>query len=661
MRYQSITSDINTVRDAWNTLVKKGIPPQEQIRSEVAASWKRSMDFSVDPYDGLCKDVLERTELSVLLQEKKKMIETAKPIMKTLYKSVQGNSFVVVLTSENGRILEMIGDDEVIQSAKEINFTTGANWCEASVGTNAIGTCLALDKPVQIAGAEHFCQKHHPWFCSAAPIHEYSGDIIGCLNLSCSVERDYKKDQGMVVAAVRAIENQLHRGETQEKLLEAHKQLTAVMSSISEGIMSVDQNGIITHVNAAFSRMFGAHASALVGAKVQDVLQGKKQIQEVLETGQRCMEEELRIEKDHKQINCTFSATPILSRAGKVGGAVLVFREMKQVHQMINKMAGSQARYRFTDIVGNSGKIKKVIQKGKSVAQSPSTVLVLGESGTGKEMVAQAIHNASDRRDAPFVALNCAAMPRELIQSELFGYREGSFTGALKGGRPGKFELADGGTLFLDEIGDMPLDMQVNLLRVLQENSVMRVGGDHAIPVDVRLIAATNKNLQEEVENGEFRQDLYYRLNVVSVTIPPLRERGEDIHQLVNYFCDKIALKLGKQIDTIEGDVYRLLERYQWPGNVRELENVLEYAINMLQGSVLTSDLLPAYLENNLHPNYEEKDPEANFTLQQIEAEAIRKAIQRNNGKISAAAQELGIARNTLYEKMKKYQINRDV
>ena len=195
MRYQSIIPEINTVREAWELCVKTGVPPQELLRSEIAASWKRSLDFSVDPHGGICEDVLERRELSVLLQEKKSMIDIARPIMKTLYKSVQGNSFVVVLTSEKGRILEMIGDGDVLRSAKEISFTIGADWSEASVGTNAIGTCLALDKPVQIAGAEHFCQKHHPWFCSSAPIHEYSGGIIGCLNLSCSVERYYKKDQ----------------------------------------------------------------------------------------------------------------------------------------------------------------------------------------------------------------------------------------------------------------------------------------------------------------------------------------------------------------------------------------------------------------------------------------------------------------------------------
>ncbi|SDY33410.1 sigma-54-dependent Fis family transcriptional regulator [Tindallia californiensis] len=659
MDYQSIASENDMARKAWESCLIHGVPPHELLRNDIADSWNRSMSFSVDPYNGTCKDVFCRQKLSFLLQEKKNLIDIARPIMKTLYKSVQGNSFVVVLSNEGGRILEMIGDDEVLRSATSMNFMVGADWSEASVGTNAIGTCLALDKPVQVAGAEHFCLKHHLWFCSAAPIHAYSGKMIGCLNLSCSVERDYKRDQGMVVAAVRAIENQLHKGETQEKLLEAHKHLTAVMSSISEGIMSVSQSGEITHVNAAFTRMFETHASTLIGSQIQDVLKSKHHIQEVLETGQRCLEEELQIEKDQKQIHCTYSATPILSRSGKVRGAVLVFREMKQVHHMINKIAGSQARYRFTDIIGNSIKIKKVIQKGKSVSQSPSTVLILGESGTGKEMIAQAIHNASDRRDAPFVALNCAAMPRELIQSELFGYREGAFTGASKGGRPGKFELADGGTLFLDEIGDMPLDMQVNLLRVLQENSVLRIGGEYAVPVDVRLIAATNKNLQQEVEKGEFRQDLFYRLNVVTVTIPPLRERGEDLHQLVDYFCDKIALKLGKQVHRIEEQLYQKLKSYQWPGNVRELENVLEYAINMLEGTVLTVELLPAYLEKGPHQRYWEKEGELIQSLQEIEAEAIIKSIHRHNGKITAVAKELGIARNTLYEKMKKYHINK--
>lgn len=660
MRNRPMVLENDSLREAWEICVKTKIPPVDLLRSEVAASWKRSLDLSIDPYDGVCKKVMERQDVPKLLQKNKNILDIARPIMKTLYKSVQGNSFVVVLTDEKGQVLEMIGDEEVLQASKSIRFTVGANWSEASVGTNAIGTCLMLDKPLAIAGAEHFCKKHHPWFCSSAPIHEYSGSIIGCLNLSCSVKRNYKKDQGIVVAAVRAIENQLHRGETQEKLLEAHKHLTTVMSSISEGIMSLDEKRRITHVNAAFGRMFGAHVSHLIGVDAAAILQENKRISHVLKTGQPCLEEELRIETDQKQIHCTFSATPILTRFGQVKGAVLVFREMKQVHQMIHKIAGSQARYRFKDIIGTSSQIKKVMQKGKHVAQGPSTVLVLGESGTGKEMIAQAIHNASDRRDAPFVALNCAAMPRELIQSELFGYREGAFTGASKGGRPGKFELADGGTVFLDEIGDMPLDMQANLLRVLQENSVLRVGGDYAIAIDVRLVAATNKNLQEQVARGEFRQDLFYRLNVVSITVPPLRERREDIHLLVSYFCDKIALKLGKPIYTIEDEVYQRLESYDWPGNVRELENVVEYAINMVQGSTLTLDLLPPYLGVASHYSHQEKSEKNEIqSLEQIEAQAIREAIGRNKGKVSATAAQLGIARNTLYEKMKKYHIKK--
>jgi transcriptional regulator with PAS, ATPase and Fis domain len=300
--------------------------------------------------------------------------------------------------------------------------------------------------------------------------------------------------------------------------------------------------------------------------------------------------------------------------------------------------------------------MRETLEKAKRVARSPSTVLVLGESGTGKELFAQAIHNASDRRDRPFVSVNCGAIPAELIQSELFGYAEGAFTGAKKGGRRGKLETANGGSVFLDEIGDMPLEMQVNLLRVLEEKAIMRVGENKVVPVDVRIIAATNRSLYEEVSRGRFREDLFYRLNVISIIIPPLRERQGDVILLTNYYIDRISRKVGKNVESVEPAVFATLEAYHWPGNVRELANAIEYAVNLLPGEELKLSHLPPHLKKKQAVRTAVDDIEI-MSLALVEKKAIENALIHFSGNITKVAGALGIGRNTLYDKMRKYGI----
>jgi len=306
------------------------------------------------------------------------------------------------------------------------------------------------------------------------------------------------------------------------------------------------------------------------------------------------------------------------------------------------------------DIIGESNTIRQSIEKAKRVASGPSTILILGESGTGKELFAQAIHGASDYRSGPFVPVNCGAIPRELIQSELFGYTDGSFTGAKRGGCAGKFETANGGTLFLDEIGEMPLEMQINLLRVLEEKAIVPVGGKNAIPINVRIIAATNKSLFEEVSKGRFREDLYYRLNVISITLPPLRAREGDIRLLVQYWAENISRKLDLDIKRMAPDLLSRLENYHWPGNVRELVNAVEHAVNISPNEEILVKHLPAYLRKK---HFEKPRPGAGriMTLSVLEKDAIKKALLFYNGNITKASKALGIGRNTLYDKMKKY------
>lgn len=309
------------------------------------------------------------------------------------------------------------------------------------------------------------------------------------------------------------------------------------------------------------------------------------------------------------------------------------------------------AKYNFDHIVGESPKIKDSIQLAKRAAQSMSLVLLEGESGTGKELFAQAIHNHSNRNEGPFIAINCGALPKTLIESELFGYEAGAFTGAKTQGQPGKFELANGGTLFLDEIGELPLDSQTSLLRVLQDYTITRIGALKSLPIDVRIIAATNKNLQEEVQKGTFRLDLFYRINVIDIHIPPLRERPEDVEVLAQHYLLKLATKLGYPVLRLSPEVKQIFYEYTWPGNVRELINVLERAFHLIEKEVILPEHLPQQLKNII-------EFEGNrFLLENAEESLIKSALIQTENNISQAAVLLGIGRATLYRKIGKYNI----
>jgi transcriptional regulator with PAS, ATPase and Fis domain len=296
-----------------------------------------------------------------------------------------------------------------------------------------------------------------------------------------------------------------------------------------------------------------------------------------------------------------------------------------------------------------------MIRQGKRVALTNYNVLITGESGTGKELMAQAIHNASNRSHMPFIAINCGALPRGLIVSELFGYDGGSFTGSKKEGNPGKFELADGGTIFLDEIGDMPLDVQVTLLRVIQEKEVIRIGGSKPKKTDVRIIAATNKNLEEEVLNKTFRRDLFYRLNVLAINMPSLRNRQEDLELLINNILERIISETNKPHLTIDGPAMNLLKSYDWPGNIRELENVLERAANNNENFIISYHDLPLNF-----PQGDIKESPDIPIIERKQMDLIMDTLRETHGNIKQTAEKLGIARNTIYRKMEKYNIPSD-
>lgn len=374
-----------------------------------------------------------------------------------------------------------------------------------------------------------------------------------------------------------------------------------------------------------------------------------------------------------KDINFNCDIRKIYSSSNEDLGFILVLRELRTVNRFIS----NDAVYKFHHIIGESEALKSVINLAKEVSISPSTILISGESGSGKELLAQSIHNESLRKNEPFIAINCGAIPKSLIESELFGYEDGTFTGAKRGGKPGKFELANGGTIFLDEIGEMPLEMQVHLLRVLQEGTITRIGGKSPINVNVRVIAATNKNLKEEIKNGRFREDLFYRLNVIPLKVPPLKDRLGDVPILIDYFLEDKSKKLNKPIPPISQRLFKKMISYCWPGNIRELENCVEnivnlngetsYEMNFDECTCLAFDNLGNPIEHNCddttcaicNPKDTKECQEPLKSLLELEKLEIKKALKFFDGNMTKVSKSLGISRNALYNKIKRYNIKK--
>ncbi|MDI3535294.1 MAG: sigma-54 dependent transcriptional regulator, acetoin dehydrogenase operon transcriptional [Thermosediminibacterales bacterium] len=643
------------IKRAWQNYVERGIIDENTVRPIIRRSWKRCKLLNVDPYNGRGTIFLTDEKLKERRERRKEVIEIARPMMENLYKLVEGSGFVVIFGDEDGFLLEVIGDPEVVERGAGLNFVKGVNWSEKYVGTNAIGTTLVEDQPIQVVAAEHYCQYHHTWTCSAAPIHDPDGRLIGMLNMSGHYSKVHSHTLGMVVAAVQSIENQLRVKRESEKVFNLNEYLKATFQSITEGLISLDEKGYISDLNFIAEKMLGVKAKSLLGKHVSETVIKGLDLEEILMTGKGYMDRQMSIDVNGQTMYFTVTARTIIDKNCNVIGVVTSLREMKRITKLVHKVVGAQANFKFNDIIGESRQIKDCIKLGILAAKSSSNLLIEGESGTGKELFAQAVHNASLRNSGPFVAINCAAIPRELLESELFGYESGSFTGAHKEGRPGKFELADGGTILLDEIGDMPLELQAKLLRVLQEKSITRIGGLKAIPVNVRVIAVTNRDLAKEVKNKNFRSDLYYRLNVLYIKIPPLRKRREDIPLLIQHFLNKNRQKLAtnKKI-RFSREAVDILENYNWPGNVRELENVIERAVNIVEGDLITQEHLPDYLITDFKekPSVDQINP-----LEETEKNMILNALKSYKGNISKAARALGIGRTTLYRKIKKYNL----
>lgn len=496
------------------------------------------------------------------------------------------------------------------------------------------------------------------------------GTAIGVISLTAysqkqrnSLLKRQKALQSFLEKISELIRSTLAEYELIQKLSTLVEQLETLIYCVHEGVLAIDNKGKIIHLNRSAEELLHLNGSKVKGKSVEKVISGLP-LREVLKNDKGYTDRELFLKVAGKRINTMSTARPV-KKSGEIIGAVVTFRDMRDVNRFVYEMSSHQEHIYLDDICTCNPTMLKLKEKAQLISHSDSTVLIQGESGTGKELFARAIHSESHRKDGPFITINCAAIPDNLLESELFGYEGGAFTGAHKKGKPGKFELANGGTIFLDEIGDMSLHLQAKLLRVLEERKVDRVGGIKPIPIDVRVIAATNRNLEEMVSTGEFRQDLYFRLNVIPIFIPPLRERQEDIPLLVKFFLDKYKSILRKDhIKGITSQALDVLKQYTWPGNVRELENAIEYAINIeTETNIHLSSLPPKILKASFYneKNKKSEDRESIIPLAEMERRMIIKALKRFGNSLEGkkrAAKTLGIDLSTLYRKLKKIKEN---
>jgi sigma-54 dependent transcriptional regulator, acetoin dehydrogenase operon transcriptional activator AcoR len=644
-------SDSASLLDSWRRFaVQNEEILGRQLRPFILESWQRSRAFGIDPYRRSGCICVEPHELARRKTLRADLLEAAVPYLHELYKIIKGSKSLITLTDEAGVVLEVVSDDEIREM---INFPRqGTVHHEKVIGTSGIGTSIAVDRPVQIHAEEHWLQDNHGWSCNSSTIHR-KGGIIGCLNLSCPLERSHEHSLGLIVASVNAIERELElTASLTEKQGLIHQQ-NAVLELVDTGIILIDRQGVILKTNRMAQDLLRVD-SEIVGRSVSQTLTTGIDFLALMASGHSLNDQETAVKLKGKQVYLSFSTALVRSGTG-IEAMVIRVRESKSILKMVNRITGSHAIYTFDDITGTSPELLKCISLAKMANRNCANVLILGESGTGKELFAHAIHNDSSRNSGPFVAINCGALSRDLIQSELFGYEGGAFTGAKKEGNPGKLELADGGTLFLDEIGELPLDAQVNLLRVLQTGEVTRLGAKHTKSVDVRVITATNKDVYRAVEEKTFRDDLFYRINTFAIKLPALRERAGDIRTLANIFLEKFSRDMRKAYVGIEEDVYAIFDEYSWPGNIRELANVIDRAIAVAETPLIRVCDLPAAMQDTARNR---PVPVSNGkNLAELEHDCLLQLLTETGGNLREVARRMGVARSTVYNKIKNMRI----
>ncbi len=634
----------------------RSIKNRYNIHDFVLESWKRSREYSVDPNKQKNTELLNKSQIANLRKANRKLIEASVPAMQDLYKITKKTGFCISLADEQGVLLEIVGSEKAKRFVASGDFIEGSDWSEEAMGTNAVGTVLKIGRPIHIYGYEHYCKYACTCTCSAAPIYDENKGIIGVLNLTGPYKLMNPHTLGAVQSTAKAIERKLKLVDLYKQAEKSNVLRKAIIESMTGYLIVFDSGGKVIQYNESAKELLGIDGESRFDFK-KHIEKKNFTLMSLLNRKNAVYGETINF-KTPKGLNKKFivNVTPLKKETDReIQGHVV---SMIETHNVVRTIIKSKANITFDNLIGESSSFKYAVNQAKLSATSDSNVLLLGESGVGKDLFAQSIHNAGPRKRQTFFAINCAAVPRELLSSELFGYDEGAFTGARKNGNPGKFELADRGTIFLDEIGESPLDFQASLLRVLEEKAVVRLGGRERIPFDVRIISATNKNIFDEIKNNNFRHDLYYRIGVITIQIPPLRERKEDIPLLADHLMKSISQRFGKDIKKIDPKVMDILVGHKWPGNVRELSNVIERAVSMAVNPTITKDLLPFELQKEVPVGIEMPLWDETPSKAKAEAQLIQSYLIKFDYNKTKTAKALKISRSSLYRKINGYKLS---
>ncbi|OSX98515.1 sigma-54-dependent Fis family transcriptional regulator [Bacillus cereus] len=606
----------------WKKFVDEGVLDSNRINERISESWYRCKQANVNPHMNKGQKILS----SDIFQDQKKkseiFLDIAIPQIQNMRKTIDELQMMALLIDPDGYVLSLSGNQQTLKRAKHINFIEGVKWTEAAVGTNAIGTALEIEEAIMISGTEHYSVASHSWSCAASPIHNDDGKLIGVLDFSCPIEFSHPYMLGMVTSIAHAIERECSIRVHQNELHLIHRFLDVIDS---------DEQVVICN-----------HRDVIVSAS--------KRVRERVCNWSRMKLEDLI----HNGLKSKLEV-PVYSNDRMIGKCIYL-KENKQANLFSNFPFINGIT--FPGVIGTSSVFQHTLEEIKLVSPTDASVYVCGETGVGKEYVARAIHENSPRKNGPFIAVNCGSLPKELMESELFGYAEGAFTGARRQGYKGKFEQADGGTIFLDEIGEVPPEMQVALLRVLQERTVTPIGSSKEVPVNIRIITATHKDLLRLVEEGKFRQDLYYRLHVYPLYVPSLIERKEDIPYFIQHFCERKDWNV-----VFPKSICNQFSQHTWPGNIRELLNVLERIYILSQGREICEKQISFLLQTmmgNQHQLELQAENKTEHTLnfrEKIQCDSMIEALEKTNGNVSLAAKLLDVPRSTFYKRMQKFRL----
>ena len=629
------------MRHARHILTERGEVADGLVNALVARSWRRCVDEGIAPVGRLEQaPYLSAAELARNAERNHELISIAQPVLEYVFSQTRGSGSMVILADKEGTLVQSLGDSNFLSRADRVALSAGTSWQESYRGTNAIGTALVEATPLVVHAGEHYLERNKFLTCAAAPIAAPDGQIMGVIDISGEQRSRHPHTFGLVRAAAQMIENRLFDVRHGNSLKLRFHPLVEGISTVAEGVIALSDDGWIVGANQAAMQLLnlipvnlGVNSFARVfGLSFEDLL----------EWAQKRPGEPLLIE----QGKLSAKNARLFVRIEMSNRPVPVTRSQAKTvvaHDALSALDTGDESFHAA------------IERMRRVLNKPIPILLQGESGVGKEWLAKAGHESGPRRNRPFVAVNCAALPESLIEAELFGYEAGAFTGARKEGMPGKIREAHGGTLFLDEIGDMPLALQGRLLRVLQERKVMPLGGSKPFEVDFNLVCATHQNLNSEQEAGKFRSDLYYRINGLTLILPPLRART-DFDVIINRLLEQLV---PERRVTLSPELRIAFRDYHWPGNLRQLHNALRTACAMQDEdeTVITlqhlSEDLARELRKTVRPTTDLPVPAAEQNLTAMSQSMIRQAIQSSAGNMSEAARRLGISRNTLYRHIK--------